>query len=156
MPTGWNYINAATSDAYHLSDFPDTTTLLYFSRPGGGEWASGPIVLPCFAEPLEAECDGCGTQKTMSGPKSTVLTAVGGCMWIVVKRHGTLHCFTLKVRLSISAHSSLFTNIYLQAGARSSHIALRSLPMGARTSLDDMSAIPLSMPRNATSAQKAC
>jgi hypothetical protein len=58
---------------------------------------NGQIALRCFAELWAVEYDGCGTQRTMSGPKYTRNISVGGYMSMLAKVYGTSRDSTQKV-----------------------------------------------------------
>lgn len=91
--------NAHMPNAVLTSASLDTATPLCFSKSAEGVSVSGQTASVCYAGPLEAEFDGSGTVKTMSGSKSTVCTEGDGSMLMSAKAHGTNRYFTLLVNI---------------------------------------------------------
>jgi hypothetical protein len=60
------------------------------SRPREVGLESSPTASACCVVLRGPECDGSGTVKTMSGPKSTANSSGDGSMWILVKSFGIL------------------------------------------------------------------
>ena len=108
-PTRSRLTNARTRAARTTSASHDTTTHSSFCKPAKVDAASGPIASACSAALSGQEYAGCGTQRTTSGPKSTLCTASDGSTSTPAKRHGTSPGYTLMVRYFLHIHLHLLT-----------------------------------------------
>jgi hypothetical protein len=106
-----NYTSALALPVSHLRDFLDTVKCGRCSKLDGDELENLRTASVCSVELPAQGCVGCGTAKIMSGPRSTASIKSDGSTLILVKRFGTIHASTPKVRNSNSVHQRFVTDM---------------------------------------------
>ena len=97
MPQELSYTDAVKLAVVPTNAFHDTQMCGRCSKPREEGVESGPTASPCSAGLQVHVSDGCGTVKTMSGPRCTANTKSDGYTSMLVKKLGTSQGSTQKV-----------------------------------------------------------
>ena len=111
MPRELSYTDAVKLLVVPMNAFHDTQMCGRYSKPREEGVESGPTASPCSAELRVRVLDGCGTVKTMSGPKCTANTKRDGYTSMLAKKLGISRGSTQKVNPKLfQSVLKLFTN----------------------------------------------